>query len=504
MIDTKIINHVNSVIVKLKLEKIIEMTYSYKEIDKDIFYNITLFEEFAWVKYSIDKNIDFESLRSDVYIKLKLAISEIEKLIAFLRENTFDYKLEILYKSLQYIYKILEVVVLWLDFELEKAWYKIVLSVEEQEEKIRQIEDIEEENFWLKIKNSKSEIKMIYDYLFWLFINKKSKLLVDEQIFFMSYISKINTYLNEKNLEVNFIKKKKVKLQFWDKIISRDNYIKLFNYILENIYWLEQRAIITNASSIYDWEKFLEIPDKETHANLTYKRVLELIVHEIESHYINWYNNKILLWEFRWARNLEKEEWLAKIMEAFLNWDTLETMNFIPIYMAKILFSEIYSWDDFYKFIDIYNKMHTLRRKPTNEFLRQKRNYSLSLGWGQHKDISYGRWMIKTIDYLKNWWDFSLLFMSKVWFEDLDKINNLYEENKDNIVFPIFIWDIIQLDLQFKEQWKNIDLNIDLIVNYLEKKYNFKWIDRFNLKENIWKKMDKINDILDFIEKIDN
>jgi len=148
--------------------------------------------------------------------------------------------------------------------------------------------------------------------------------------------------------------------------------------------------------------------------------------------------------------------------------------------------------------------MHTLRRHPINEFLRQKRNYSLSLKWWQHKDISYWRWMIKTRDYLKKWGDFSLLFLWKVWFEDLDKLDKLYLENIDKVIFPIFIWDIIQLHLQFIETWSKLKLDSSKIAQYLEKKYHFKWIKRFNLKRNIQKKMDKIEQLLNFIDNLDN
>jgi hypothetical protein len=189
-------------------------------------------------------------------------------------------------------------------------------------------------------------------------------------------------------------------------------------------------------------------------------------------------------------------------MEAFLFWDDEMSAVFVPKYMAKILFSEIYSWDDFHKFIDIYNKMDTLRREPINEVLRQKRNYSLSLIWGQHKDISYWRWMIRALKYLKKWWDFSLLFMWKVWFEDLERLDSLYEANKEKILFPVFIWDIIALFLENKEKWLELKLDIEFLVNYLERKYNFKWIERFELRKNIWEKIEKIKNLLEFIDNL--
>jgi hypothetical protein len=68
----------------------------------------------------------------------------------------------------------------------------------------------------------------------------------------MNYVNKLNNYLDKKDINISKIKNKKEQFSFWSKNISRENYIKIFNYILEDIYELEQRSIITNASSIYD------------------------------------------------------------------------------------------------------------------------------------------------------------------------------------------------------------------------------------------------------------
>jgi len=496
-----IVKKINKIIFDNNLEKIIEMTYSYKKLDNDKYYNLTLFDDFLW--YKKIKNIDFLFLKENLEKKLNSIINEILILLEELKNIALDEKWKILYKSLLYIKKILKVVILWLEFELEKAWYKSSLTKKQKVDIVNQIEEIEEENFWLKIKNTLSEIKLIHDFLFSLFIETKFRINSQEQLFFLNYINKLNVFLDKKDIEAKKINKKRNNFTFWNKLISRDKYSKLFSFIITELYKMPQKVIITNASSIYDGENFLEIPNKDTHKELTYKRVLELIVHEIESHYINSFNNKILLWNFRWARNLEKEEGLAKIMEAFLAWDDEATAVFVPTYMAKILYSELYSGDDFYKFIDIYNKMHTLRRHPINEFLRQKRNYSMELQWGQHKDISYWRWMIKALEYINKWWDFFLLFMWKVWFEDLDKLDSLYEENKDRLLFPVFIWDIISLYLDYKEKAENFIFDIDFIVNYLENKYHFKWIERFELRKNIWNKKDKIKKLLNLIDDLE-
>lgn len=498
----RISKKINKIIIEEKLEKIIEMTYSYKEINNNFFYNITLFEEFTWIKYDLDKAINFFSLKNILENKLNSNILNIWILILDLESETLDDKWKILYKSLLYIKKILEIVLIWIEFELEKAGYKITLTIEEQLNKISIIEEIEEQNFWLKIKNNLLEINLIHDYLFSLYINTKKNITTSEQIFFLKYINKLNNFFTNKNIVVNKINKKKEQFNFSKNIVSREKYMNIFSFIISDIYGLEQQVITTEASSIYDWEKILEIPKNDLYLTLSIKRILELIVHEIESHYINSFNNKILIWNYRWARNLEKEEWLAKVMEAFLSEDKIDRMVFKPTYMIKILYSELYSGDEFYKFIDIYNKMYEFRREPINEFLRQKRNYSLSLKGGQHKDISYWRWMMKVMDYLIWWWDFSLLFMWKVWFEDLDKLDSLYKKQKNKLIFPMFLWDIISLYLKFKEKWEKFDMNLDDIVIFLEKKYNFKWIERFNLKKNIWSKINKIKELLTMFDNL--
>jgi hypothetical protein len=46
--------NINDIILEEKLEKIIEMTYSYKKIGGNLFYNTTLFEDFVSMNYSLN------------------------------------------------------------------------------------------------------------------------------------------------------------------------------------------------------------------------------------------------------------------------------------------------------------------------------------------------------------------------------------------------------------------------------------------------------------------
>ena len=220
---------INKIIIEEKLEKIIEMTYSYKQIDNNLFYNITLFEDFAWMSYYSDLEIDFNLLKNNLESKLNINISKIKNLIIELKEEPLDVKWRIIYKSLIYTEKILNVVLLWIEFELEKAGYNIQISIQEQKDRISKIEEIEEINFWLKIKNNLSEIKLIYNFLFSLFVETKSRISKKEQLFFMNYINKLNNFLDKSDLSIEKIKNQKDQFCFWSENVSRENYIKIFN-----------------------------------------------------------------------------------------------------------------------------------------------------------------------------------------------------------------------------------------------------------------------------------
>lgn len=497
-----IVSKINKLIIDEKLEKIIEMTYSYKHISNNRYYNISLFEDFLWIYYVTAEEIDYEKIKESLKNKIFSVIKKFDWFIDILKKEALNDKWQILYGSLMYNKKILEVVSLWILFELEKAWYVIDKSKEELLKIISKIEEIEEENFWLKIKNSLPEVEMIHNHLFNIFLEHKKNLSENEQVFFLKYINRLNIFLGGENLKISKTKKKKWLLKIFETSIKRDDYINIFNYVIKDIYWFKQEAIITDASSIYDWEKYLEIPNKDIYSTLSIKRILELIIHEVECHYVNWYNNKILLWNFKWARNLEKEEWLAKVMEALLFDEKVVDMSFVPTYMSKILYSELYSWSSFLKFMTIYNKMYKLSRMPIHDVLRQKRNYSLSLKWGQHKDISYGRWINKVVNYLDNNGDFSLLFMSKVWFDYLPMIEKMYSDNKNQLILPLFVSDIIKLFLEYKSRGKVFNLDVDSISIYLEKKYNYTWIEKFKFSKNIWKKIKKIEKLLNMIDDL--
>ncbi len=189
-------------------------------------------------------------------------------------------------------------------------------------------------------------------------------------------------------------------------------------------------------------------------------------------------------------------------MEYFLVWYNLKNIKTNPEYFPKILFSEILEWTELYNFINIYSKIHNINKTVWDEFLRQKRNYSFNQIWWQHKDIAYWRGMIKVIDYLKKWNDFSSLFLAKVWFKDISKINKIVIKSRKTPLYPLFIWEIIRSFCISKEQHKEFVFNETDFAEYIYKKYPYKWIKKFSLKTRYKKKKKDILRLLSLVNEI--
>jgi len=499
-----IIGNINNDILSWDLEKIIEVTYSYENLNNGFFYNITLFEEFWWIKY-FSNDFNFNKLRETLINKLNIKLWLIDKYINKISQNKESEISQLLKWSLKYIKNILNITLEWIDFELEKAWYSLNISWIIIKDKILKIENLEKKCFWEKIHENKDEMRLLYTFLSKVYSENKWSLNNEEKNIFLGFLTVSSRFLDKKfNLDENYLKNNTYipkEFSFNNKYIKREYFMEIYDYILKEIYNFPQRCKITWADSIYDGEKFLEIPNNDKSKEITYEIFLNLISHEIESHYVNSYNWKQIFWNFRGAKNLEKEEWLAKCMEYFLVWHDITNILPNPEYFPKILFSEIVNWSELYKFLEIYSKLHFMYRTYWAEFLRQKRNYPLNYVWWQHKDITYWRWALKIIKYLKNNNDFSQLFLWKVWFNDIKKVQKISKWQENNIIYPLFIWEILRSYMISKEENKPYIFNNKSIASKLIKKYNFKWIEKFNLESRLKEKKEQI---LELFSKIDN
>jgi len=404
-----LIDEVNQEIFNWELTEIFEVTYAYEwwfnktlfldslNIGSNIWDAIKLEDKQKTLKEVYDKT--FEKL-DNKFENIKKYLNKINEIKADKEENQIIK--ELLKWSLEYWLNILEITKKWLIFEIEKAWFESNLTVDGKQKIINKIKKLEEKTFWWEIKNNPEEVVLVYEYLknkFDLNINKLTK---SEQKKYLDFLNIAKKYLAIEYKESDFNTNKKVeynnKEDFLNKDIKRESYVKILQYVFD-LLKLDIEVIVEERASIYDWEKHLWIPKNKNYDYLTIKRLLELISHEIEAHTINLRNNQKLIWKFRSAANLEKEEWVAMTMEKLLNWQNIDKI-WIPQHFPKVFMWEILNWDELKEFLYLNNKIEDDKWYAWR-FFRLKRNYDLNLPWVQHKDTSYWRWVLKTIKFLK-------------------------------------------------------------------------------------------------------
>jgi len=486
------------------LEKIIEVTYSYREIDDAFLLNETLFEEFLGLTYP-DYSIDYLWRRYKYKVKVQIVlIDDILKKVLRIKMNSRSESLRrgIFCDSLEYVKNILEISVAWVEFEMQKAWEEMKMTKLVLKKKLWEIEKKEKLAFGPKIIESSEEFSFCYNFVVKNHNKKKHKLKKTDQVLMKKYLKIIHENAKCDIIETPNVKKKTLKGGFLKNKISRKDYRKVFDSVCE-LYGLPQRTVITNAGSIYDGDTALEIPRNEAHACFTIERVLKLLTHEIESHYVNSYNSKILIWNFRGARNLPKEEGLAKFMEKIFLGHSYDDVDNITEWFFSMMWWEVLAGDDYRWFLRIMIQEYKCKKSLDSIFKRTKRNYSFEHAWIQHKDVAYFRWLLQIVSYLKEWWEFRKLFLWKVGFHDLDNIFDIYMwyDNKQEIVFPVFISDLIYYYFtNLIEDPKFIFSTPDYYF-YLKKKYWFIDLESFHIIDRINNNMKKIQKLLKLLEK---
>lgn len=486
------IDEMNKNIFNGELTQIIEVTYAYKKIWENLYFNTTLFTQFWWEKYH--KNIDYTLLHHKIFTKLEYKIQQIdfywEKIHNVFTQSKQDkIRIKFLQKQFQYAKNTLLMAQNWLDFEIQKASWNIDLNKETIRQKIQTIKKLEKQNFWGSIYLKKNEVAQCYQFLSEKYGNKLWEI--------QYYLDKIQ-HVSPEN---NFVWEKKFKRQqlfpnVFKIHIHRDDYCKIFDYIFE-IYGLPQRTKITNVGSIYDGEEFLEIPQKKSYESKTLKSILKLSLHEIMAHSVNLENTKRRLWNFRGAHNLEKEEWLAVLLEKIFEWYRLEDLWIIAS-LPTLLIWEICSTKDFKKFLSANYA------EDKKAFLRFKRNYSIDNKWVQHKDTSYSRGILKTKQYLQENKNFQDLFCGKVSFDEIKFLKKIDLINPQKpLLQPLFIAEFLYFSIKnMSEKWE-----INDFFEYMNQKYYFAdltYLKKYYKTKIMKKNINKISHILQkYIPELD-
>ena len=387
------------------LREVVEITYAYEK-KWNTWYNTTLFDELVDCK-SCKEYTDYIKT---VWWFFESTTKTLEDFAKILHNDWIEL---IVQRYCLYAIDMISLAYIWLPFELEKAWFAHWLHEEEVLNLITQIETIEQKRFGKKVCTDKFESSRVLYYLENLLKEGVQYLDKEETSEFKNMI----TLLKEKSkYDVNLLWEDDnewimTDVKFFKQSLPRDVYAKIFELSLR-FYKINKSVIIDSRSSMYDWLDGLHIPDHDGYATMELQRILELIQHEIEVHYVVQENTKTLLPITDWANSLFREEWLAKFMEELINGATIASID-ISSSLFQILPCEILSWEELASFLQIYWKLKWAENKREWYFLRRKRNYSLSHPGWQHKDVTYSRGRFQVRSWLLNGWDIKKLYYAK-------------------------------------------------------------------------------------------
>lgn len=407
------------------LREVVEITYAYEKRG-----------DFWWNKTLFDILLDGHEWAEDALQKI------IDSLVTFSEELSSEWWIsKIVGKYCIYASDMVMMAKLWLPFEREKAWIDNWLNETSVKKVVIEIEKIEQRRFWKKVMLDTFESSRVVYYLkIFLETLADKNLSWEEKKLFESYLESIK---EKSAFDKEFLREDENEWimddqEFFLQEIPRDVYAQIFTHAMR-FYGIQKPVIIDSRSSMYDGLDALYIPDSDTYATMPLQRIIELIQHEIEVHYLVQENTAKLLPITDGANSLFREEWLAKFMEEIINWATIASMD-ISSSLYQILPCEIFSWEQLEEFLKLYWKLKGQCAKREGQLLRRKRNYPLSHPGWQHKDVTYSRGRFMVRGYLMNGWDFTSLYNAKVDFEDMKILDeSMSEELKKSLLHCEFL-----------------------------------------------------------------
>lgn len=175
--------------------------------------------------------------------------------------------------------------------------------------------------------------------------------------------------------------------------IRREYYMKIFELSLQ-LHGFSQKVRVSGAvTSIYDGREYLEIPESAEYDTISLEYMLCLLIHEIGTHYVNQSISEKNGLTLRGAGNIEKEEWLAIIMEMLVLGQDFSAMQWVGGTYPYMLAGELLTMESRHKFFTWMLKIQNI--SPTwalmSRDLRIMRGFPFTWGYVQRKDCSYTR-----------------------------------------------------------------------------------------------------------------
>lgn len=444
---------------KGEVSEILEWTFKYDDESKKdgLPYNISLFRSIGWVSYSEWKS---QSIEPTVLIqKVTGTLSEWQEVYRRYLEalNWIDEKTQIQREWILYIIDTIEMAKIAVPIELEKASSKAILWDDERSDLVRRMDEYQTKIYGEKLSENLDEIHetlalMRYEWQHeWIYLKE------DEKKEYLSIYTKLVHALERKypdeqfegSIEhIHYIDTKSDITKRMEQVsLDQSVYMKLWEMFIKANGLQQTVSTSSEVSSIYDGPTSLLVPSHKTYEKRNILEMFHLMVHEIGVHYINQKITEDAWFSFRWANNLEKEEWLAMLCEALFEWKSLEEAkrawySFPYILTAELLWkSERQMLSDLrvkmdrkWKVWDIYH----------NRDLRVMRGYPLDSLWAQRKDMSYGRGLLKIIHHIESG-EFSLtdFFAGKFSIEDIVswKIDRIIP--RENRAFPLLFPEML-------------------------------------------------------------
>lgn len=499
-------NNIIKILQSKKISRVLSGHWAYRSYGKNI-YNQTLFEEFGEMPYS--KDIDYILLRYTLELKLEITIKTIEKYLQKLQDDI------IFYEAIEEKKNLLELALLSLPFEFQKAGYQIDETPTQIKKRKKDIENLETKIWGEKISENPHETRNCIIYLEKKYKKNRHLLMQEDDWNFEYFFKKIEKYWDiewvkdetsqnfhtslpdhdnaQENLSYLFFE------NFRTVEIKREDYIEIFRKCLYISGLKDIEIQIWNGGSISITKDVLLVPESSSYNFLSLQRILCLVYHEIIIHGTTWKNQKRFFWSLRWSKYYEKEEGLASYIESRLLW--YYNNSCIPSLCAhsRILAWEILNGSQYWDFIRILRVITKQKTGSTKKsFLRNKIYHSYDDVWTSRKEASYVRWFYKVQRYIQENKDLRYLLLWKLSFERCEEQWEKYISDT-KFVLPISISDYIIYHIA--EQYiphKNYS-SYDM---YMKTKYP----DIHNFFQDIsgltGEKKEKLQELLDFINQI--
>lgn len=433
MSQTQIRKQIQQFIVTKSREELFELTYAYEEHNGGYF-NMTLFALYWWHQKEDDVHAVIAQVRKCIEADL-WQISQVRTLI-----NEHERDAELLYKTIEYMRLVFEQIWRAVPIEAEKYWRTADYTPYELWHAMQEVIQRDALLFWPVVKSTPKDCFQADCLLTRIFVKNEKELTPDERTRFQDYLLIMRQNVLQEGTVCAFSPEWSFlddEIFSWQ--IPRQTYMELFTLALQ-AYNLSIPVIQAKRWSIYDGRYALEVPHYDDYATLSLRRVLKLIAHEIETHYVVLHNTDTILGWMKWWFSLAREEWLAKFQEFLLTGLPLEEIRVID-WLPLLLMGELLTTEQFLNFLNLYRKLHGIITSEMLRLLRVKRNYLLWKPWVNHKDVTYSRWLQQIASYVQWWWNYASLFLSKVDFADIHTIQEYIWTHQQTItpIEPLFL-----------------------------------------------------------------